>query len=333
NGMIQISTIEADVELSANINDVSCPLDKLEPGNGDITLQLSNYGSDYSCEWTGPNGFVSSEQWLEDVDPGAYDVTVTDACGNTYLGSYEIEQPDAISVSYSVVAPECPLSADGSISATVSGGTGPYEIIWTGPDSFTEDGQQLTELNEGQYDVLLIDDNDCEYSNTINLTSINEIDLNIGSDTTICSNQDLVVSGPLGYSYEWQDGSENQFYILEGDELGEGQYSVILNVENDLGCNAFDAVLVTVEICVGIEENNNLGFNISPNPANEVLLISSTQTNLDCKLFDGLGKLVLNEQITGFQKNINLADLPNGIYTVHLSNGTQVSSQKLLIQH
>lgn len=333
NGMIQITSIDQEIQLSANINDVSCPLDKLEPGDGDITLQLSNYGNNYTCEWTGPNGFSSNDQWLQDVDPGSYEVVVTDACGTTYLGSYEIDQPSAINVSYSVVSPTCPLSQDGSIFATVTGGTGPYELIWSGPELFTSSGQQLNELNEGEYAVIMSDDNDCEYNNTLNLTSLNEIDLNIGMDTTICNNQDLVISGPLGYNYEWQDGSTNQFYILEGDEIGEGQFSVILNIENDLGCNAFDAVVVTVEACVGVEENQNLSFSLVPNPVADVLLVSSNQSGGQISMYNSVGKLVLTKQLQGLQNQIDLSAFANGLYTVQLVNGQTAGAEQILIQH
>ena len=333
NGMIQITSIEPDTELIANVNNVSCPLDKLEPGDGDITLQLSNSGSDYSCLWTGPNGFTSEDQWLQDIDPGSYEVVVTDACGTAYFGSYEIEQPDAINVSYSVVSPACPLSADGSISASVTGGTEPYEIIWSGPELFTSNGQQIDELNEGEYVVIMSDDNDCQYNNTLNLTSINEIDLNIGADTTICNNQDLVISGPLGYNYEWQDGSTNQFFILEGEEIGEGQFSVILNIENDFGCNTFDAVVVTVEACVGVEENQDFSFSLVPNPVADVLIVSSNQSGGQVSIYNAVGKLVLKKQLQGIQNQIDLSTLANGFYMVQLMNGQSAGAEQILIQH
>lgn len=332
-GALQITSTDQDVQLTANINNVSCPLDKQEPGDGDITLQLANYGSNYTSEWTGPNGFTSIEQWLTDVDPGIYEVTVTDACGTSYQDSFEITQPDPINVFYTVVPPACPLSADGSISAVVSGGNGPYELIWSGPELFTQDGQQLTELNEGQYAVLLTDDNNCEYTNNVNLTSVNELGLNLGMDTTICNTQDLVLSGPLGYNYEWQDGSNNQFFILEGDEIGEGQFSVILNIENELGCNAFDALVVTVEACVGVEEEQELAFEIYPNPANQLINLNTDVKGYQCVIYDALGQLVWNEQITGNQKQIDSSAFANGLYTIQLSDGKQSIAKQLIIQH
>ncbi|MFM9026841.1 MAG: SprB repeat-containing protein, partial [Bacteroidota bacterium] len=90
---------------------------------------------------------------------GSYSFTVTDANGCTATVATLIPQPSELSVSTSVVNPTCFGAANGTASASVSGGTSGYTYFWsTTPAQFTA---SATNLSDGSYVVTVTDANGC----------------------------------------------------------------------------------------------------------------------------------------------------------------------------
>ena len=319
-GMLTVSEYEGEISYTANVSEVTCPLDKLEPGDGNILIEFTGTGSDFTASWTGPNGFISDEALLDNsnLNPGVYEVEITDACGNVYNDSFEITAPDPIIPTFSITDPSCPNSGDGSITANFTGGTGPYTYIWTGPENFTAETSFLSELNEGVYELEFLDDNDCQLSNQINLVATNEIQLNLGPDTTICDASTFVLSGPIGFTYEWQDGSENQFYLVDAEELEVGDHSFILNISNDEGCNTLDAITVTVDVCPGIEENNPFVLEVFPNPVEDVLNLRWKVRPRLIQVLDLSGRIVVEDPENQIVNQLDFSSLAEGYYVLNV---------------
>ncbi|MEZ5013145.1 MAG: T9SS type A sorting domain-containing protein [Chitinophagales bacterium] len=96
--------------------------------NGAIELLMSGGYAPYQFSWTGPGGFVSTDQNISGLAPGEYCVTVTDAyCGTAYLcitveeaAGNAIEDFSALDVSV------YPVPADNSL-----------HVQWQGPGTYT----------------------------------------------------------------------------------------------------------------------------------------------------------------------------------------------------
>ncbi len=96
-------------------------------------------------------------------------------------------------------------------------------------------------------------------------------------------------------------------------------------------------------IHVGIAENRNddLGFQLYPNPANEQLTLKYVLTErafVKITLQDALGKQVMaiaNEnQVAGtHQQQINIAALPKGIYLLNINSGSSSKTMKVSVTH
>ena len=72
--------------LSTAITHPTCPPDAQNPGlgnDGAITLSVSGGTPDYGFNWSGPDGFNSTDQNISGLIAGTYSVTVTDANGCT----------------------------------------------------------------------------------------------------------------------------------------------------------------------------------------------------------------------------------------------------------
>src|SRR6185437_6295427 len=67
---------------------------------------------------------------------------------------------------------------------------------------------------------------------------------------------------------------------------------------------------------------------IYPNPANNKIIIDETNV-VEVKFFDVLG----NEITTTKQNQIDVSNLPNGVYFIQVQTSTGISTQKIMVQH
>jgi hypothetical protein len=101
---------------------------------------------------------------------GTYSFTVTDANGCTATTTGNITQPTALTLSLSVTA--CSAGNNGSIVATFSGGTGPYQAkIDNGAYAVATSPKTFTGLAPGSHTVTVKDANGCTTSSSISVAS------------------------------------------------------------------------------------------------------------------------------------------------------------------
>lgn len=151
-------------ELSLTIEEPSGPLsgslsvtDVLCKGESDGSIELGITGG------TTPYGFLWSNtattQDLDAIAAGTYSVIVTDANGCTWSDTATVTEPEASMVISDVVIEDviCMDDPSGSISFEVSGGTTPYQFLW----SNSETTQNLSGIPGGEYTVVVTDANGC----------------------------------------------------------------------------------------------------------------------------------------------------------------------------
>lgn len=151
---LEITQPTEGLTASANVvNHVSC----FGGSNGFVTVNVNGGTPPYSYNWS-PN--TSNLPSATNLSAGTYTVTVTDANYCTVTVSAVITQPSSpLHVYASVVNPvTCYGGDDGSVTATVNGGTAPYFYVWapTGGNQPT-----ASNLETGTYHVLVTDANGC----------------------------------------------------------------------------------------------------------------------------------------------------------------------------
>lgn len=81
----------------------------------------------------------------------------------------------------------------------------------------------------------------------------------------------------------------------------------------------------------GIKENSIAGLSIYPNPAKNILNITSDSSEAkSVAIYNVLGKVVLSEKVTNAP--INIANLASGVYVIKVSEGDKTASRKLVIE-
>ncbi|MFN8397901.1 MAG: PKD domain-containing protein [Bacteroidia bacterium] len=101
--------------------------------------------------------------------------------------------------------------------------------------------QSIYALNSGTYWVEITDSVGCQKTDSMHLTVLIPPSLNLGNDTTVCSNTPVVLNagfGPTGTVYQWNSGANTQVLVV----TSSGQYSA--SVTTPGGCAAVDTVQI-----------------------------------------------------------------------------------------
>lgn len=168
---LSVHTYSSSTSWDALVNGISCPLDKGETGDGDVYPYSIGAGANFSSVWTGPNGFMITDQYLQNVDPGTYTLVATTGCGDVHTETFNIVQPEPWMVTTNIILPNCDVNNDASIEVNVAGATAPYEFSWTdGSGTPLPATNPLTGIGTGTFSMVITDDNACTYPYTFTIT-------------------------------------------------------------------------------------------------------------------------------------------------------------------
>jgi hypothetical protein len=153
---VKVDTKEPDIVLFEG--DVDCE-------NGSRIFSLITDATDGTFEWTGPDGYTSSEQSPFYSKAGTYNIKITGTNGCVSEGSINIAND---------IAFEAEVSVDGnSASAVITGGTGPFTIIWDNNVGETS----IDGLSIGSHELKVFDGLGCVKTISFEVTISNTNDL------------------------------------------------------------------------------------------------------------------------------------------------------------
>ena len=335
NGTAYLTLTEVAVDnlLQFVPSSIACPLNKGEIPNGSIYPYFTGGSIEFTCVWTGPNGYSSDQNTITNLEPGLYECTALDACGNSYSGSAEITQPQAWNISISSLSPQCDSALNGEINITVSGATTPYTYAWSGPNNALYSAEDLTGLPPGSYEVIITDQNGCIRSQNINLPPSNSFTFSIGEDTTLCDNVALGIEGPVNCTYNWSTGDSIQDIVIAPNTFAPGNHIIILTATNQNHCIFSDAVNLEVLDCnVGVNETTNTRLYLYPNPSQgNFRIIMGTDMKLDnLDIFNMQGLLVFSSQLLTRDQTIE-TQLAAGVYQIRIFVDGKSTTMPLIV--
>ncbi|MBK9193722.1 MAG: gliding motility-associated C-terminal domain-containing protein [Flavobacteriales bacterium] len=272
----------------------------------------------YTFDW-GPDPITGdSTTQVTGLCAGVYTLTITDANGCDTTATVLITEPQPIGISATVEDASCNGFCDGSIIATVLGGTGLYTYDWN-PDPPNGDGTGIAiQLCPGTYDLTVTDDNGCDTTVTYTIDEPQLIVLSSASTQSqclICNGTAAVipVGGTAPYTYDWT--LAGAFFSTDSAlvNLCAGLYSVTVTDAN--GCAA--ALLVPITDSNGEVLTTIDGLTTCPNTCDGVAQVLFNCGVIPCSIawYDILGT-TLNEPNT-----FNVDSLCVGSYLVQVING------------
>jgi gliding motility-associated-like protein len=194
----------------------------------------------YTYAWSPSSGNAATATGLI---AGAYSVVVTDANGCTATQTFNITQPNALTLTATQTNVACNGGNTGSASVTATGGTGVYTYAWSpsGGNAATATG-----LIAGPYSVVVTDANGCTATQTFNITQPPALTLTSTQTNVACNggntgSASVTATGGNGaYTYAWSPSGGN---AATATGLIAGPYSVVVTDAN--GCTATQTFNIT----------------------------------------------------------------------------------------
>lgn len=232
NGCIAVSSVSI-TEPPAIVTNASQAASTCGSANGSASVTISNGGTaPFSYSWnTGATG-----QTISGIVAAPYTVTVTDLNGCTKTASVTVNNIAGGVVTASTQSNIiCNGANNGSVTATVSGGTPPYTYSWS--NAFT--GQTPTNLSPGIYTVTTTDAGGCTSIGTATVTEPPAVTVNATSTPATCgaANGSVNAGGSGGngsLTYHWNGGAVTP--AVSG--LAAGSYTVTVSDVNNCSTTA-----------------------------------------------------------------------------------------------
>tara|TARA_B100001250_G_scaffold114092_1_gene96555 strand:+ start:11377 stop:12801 length:1425 start_codon:yes stop_codon:yes gene_type:complete len=187
--------------------DISCN------GAADGLIMLDVYGTaiPFVFSWFGPSGFSSTSQDIFNLEPGIYEVTITDANGASITETYTISEPPLLTASINQ-----PLL---DLVVMASGGTPPYSYIWN-PGIAGDTLATITPVSNGIYTCEITDKLECITTVTFNVTNVITDIRNIKHEKKKSAIIDLIGKRNKGEKgsvllYIFEDGTVEKRIFLE----------------------------------------------------------------------------------------------------------------------
>ncbi|MEA3446576.1 MAG: gliding motility-associated C-terminal domain-containing protein, partial [Bacteroidota bacterium] len=229
--------------------------------DGNIFVSASGGTYPYSYLWT--TSILDTTNYMDNLEPGFYEITVTDDNDCESIVSTEIIEPPQIQMSFIIEDVLCHGDSTGLIDLNVSGGSSPYTFNWSNFISI----EDLDSIPEGLYFVTVTDNNSCFEVDSIEISGpanplgleLSGVDVNCNS-TTSGSVSCLVSGGTYPFTYVWSTGANTQNL----DSLTNGMY--MLTVSDYNGCTSSGTVEIFLPVYVNADLNvlsNYNGFNVS----------------------------------------------------------------------
>lgn len=196
------------ISVTATITPILC-----NGGKGTATVDVTPVGS-YTYAWTPSGGSNSTASNLSGSTSGTnYTCTITNANSCKTSTVVTFTQPSKVTGTVTAVNPKCAGGANGSLSATVNGGTGPYTYVWS-PGGMTT--QSITGLPAGTYTLNAQDANGCALTppKVKTLTAPEPVDTLQATGTLCSTDPEVTLSAPTGGAapdditgYQWYLGT------------------------------------------------------------------------------------------------------------------------------
>jgi gliding motility-associated-like protein len=266
--------------------------------NGSATVNATGGAAPYQYTWQ-PGNLTGATR--NNLAPGTYSITATDANSCTGTTSLTITQPAALTLNTTQTPATC--SGGGSAGVTATGGTSPYTYTWSNGGTTAT----ITNIAGGNYTVTVRDVNSCSATSSVTVGSSGGPTVSLSQQTNVtCFGADngaitiTVTGGVTPYGYTWSNGATTQNI----SNLAPGSYTVTVRDNNNC--------------------TSTLNVNITEPAA---IAISGNVTNASCGVPDGAIDIAVTGGSTPYSfswsNNATTEDLTNvtaGNYTVTVTD-------------
>ena len=309
--------------LSANI----IPIDETCNEKGSLWIDINNGKAPFDVKWTGPvSGAINTDLTGIDIgslESGTYQIEVMDANGCGTTQTVTINTSNQLDATFETTNEGC--SSKGQIIVGIKNGSPKYYIKWDGPTSGSLESDQpkmtISNLVEGDYQIEISDDQNCQISKTITIEKDPGITISTLPVNGLCGSTGAIslnINGGIpAYTVIWsgpESGSKTtieSIYTIEN--LPNGAYTV--TVKDALDC------LISQEVLIN---NSSEGLTVDAQAISGICGGLGTANIVTNGTPDGTFEVRWTGPVSGsktVQSNVtSLSDLPSGVYEVIVEN-------------
>jgi large repetitive protein len=233
--------------LNPAVTNVSCN----SACDGSITTSAAGGTTPYSYTWTpGPLNTPT----ITNLCAGSYTLNGNDASGCAFSQVLAVTQPASITITITKQDILCFGQCNGSITATASGGTGPYTYSWTPVGTFPGSiVNTIINLCSNFYTVTVTDANGCSTTTSVPIFEPIALTATLSVQDALCNSQcngsaTLVASGGTpNYSYTWTPAASTNSIATN---LCSGTYNSIVSDAN--GCTVTQTFIINQPTAVNV---------------------------------------------------------------------------------
>lgn len=217
-----------EIQINETHQDEQC----FNDSSGYINLSVTGGVGGFSYIWDNSQ----TSQNINALSGGTYKVTVTDANHCTKSLSVSINSADSIYMTSNSNFINCYGANTGYINVNAFGGAGNFKYNWSNGDTT----QNIVNIFAGDYIVTVVDNNNCNFIDTINISQNSEITLNYDTTQILCfgdknGNIEINVSGGVPpYTYIPASSFHN---------IQSGNYAVTVLDSNN--CAIYDTIYLS----------------------------------------------------------------------------------------
>jgi gliding motility-associated-like protein len=212
---------------------------------GDIDLTVNGGAGAVTFDWDNDGtGDADDNEDLTSVAAGTYTIVVTDAASCSITQTFTVTQPAALVVSTSVTDASCFGYSDGSATAAVSGGTGPYQYAWT-TGSITN---AASLLSAGPYTVTVTDSAGCTATSTATVNEPAQVVPVITGPASVCYGQSVTLTASGGTTYLWSTGGTSSAITVS--PLTATTYTVTASVGLCTGTTTYSLAIDPLPVAI-----------------------------------------------------------------------------------
>ncbi|GAB4494283.1 MAG: hypothetical protein OHK0019_20220 [Saprospiraceae bacterium] len=231
--------VTTSVTQDPTVPDITVQADSLTCEVQTVTLQATTNTPDVDFQWSGPNGFSSTQEDPSVSVPGSYTVVATATSGCTSSFTYNVIQ--------NIIAPGAAAQGDTLTCAVPTGiisgssSTPGVTYMWSGPGGFSSTVPNPTVTQTGTYTLVTTGSNGCTSSVSVEVVpdqSIPQINITTGTITCAIPSIQLTAISPNVPNATWQWSGPGNFSSTQQNPTvtQPGNYTVIATAPN--GCSA-----------------------------------------------------------------------------------------------
>lgn len=311
-----------------DVTNITC----INGSSGEIRVEINDATPPYQFSWTFNGAPFSNDAELNDLSAGTYCLTIIDDEGCTTTACTEVIEEDVLILTgfqfsqYTCSSISCAGACDGSISISVSGGTGDYTYLWTDSGGSPVPGSATaTDLCAGTYTVVVSDENGCQVTGTYTLVQPQPLDIEVvGAVNILCTGEETGVitvtstGGCPPYFYIWSHNPNLTTPVATG--LGAGVYEV--SVSDASGCVSAGSVTIVLNepgepLSINVDEVGLYpgGFNVSCFGATDGFVNITIEGGTP-----GYFPMWIHTQTGNTYFTENLVDVPCGTYNLTVTD-------------